>query len=76
MFFTNLFESNLTTKHIAKEVIYYTHIYSTNDEIWLLSKKKINTNRKLIVITDNQKQGRGRGENQWVSKNNEIQVCF
>ena len=56
MFFTNLFESNLTTKHIAKEVIYYTHIDSTNDEVWLLSKKKINTNRKLIVITDNQKQ--------------------
>ena len=75
MFFTNLFESNLTTKHIAKEVIYYTNIDSTNDEVWLLFKKKINTNRKFIVITDNQKQGRGRGANQWVSKPGQSITC-
>jgi len=75
VFFTNLFEANLTTKYIAKEVIYYTHIDSTNDEVWLLSKKKVNTNRKLIVITDNQKQGRGRGANQWVSKPGQSITC-
>ena len=75
MFFTNLFESNLTTKHIAKEVIYYTNIDSTNDELWLLCKKKINTNRKFIVITDNQKQGRGRGANEWFSKPGQSITC-
>ena len=58
-------ESNLITKHIAKEVIYYTNIDSTNDELWLLCKNNNNPNRKFIVITDNQNQGRGRGTNQW-----------
>jgi len=75
VFFTNLFESNLRTKHIAQEVIYYTNIDSTNVELWLLCKKKINTNRKFIVITDNQKKGRGRGANEWFSKPGQSITC-
>ena len=75
MFFTNLFESNLITKHIAKEVIYYTNIDSTNDELWLLCKNNNNPNRKFIVITDNQNQGRGRGTNQWFSKPGHSITC-
>ena len=56
MFFTNLFESNLKTKYIAQEIIYYTSIDSTNDELWSLCKKTINGSSKFIVITDNQKK--------------------
>ncbi len=75
MFFTHLFESNLQTKYIAQEIIYYTSIDSTNDELWSLCKKTINGSSKFIVITDNQKKGRGRRNNQWFSKPGQGITC-
>jgi len=74
VFFTNLFESNLKVKHIAQKVIYYTVIDSTNDEIWSFYEEN-NNEDKIIVITDNQKRGKGRGHNTWFSKPGQSITC-
>lgn len=74
MFFTNLFESNLKVKHIAQRVIYYTVIDSTNDEIWSFYEQN-NNEEKIIIITDNQKEGKGRGHNTWFSKPGQSITC-
>ena len=34
MFFTNLFESNLVSKKLFQDIIYYTTTDSTNDDVW------------------------------------------
>ena len=74
MFFTNLFESNLKVKYIAKKIIYYAAVDSTKDEIWSLYEE-CNNKDKIIVITDNQKKGRGRGHNTWFSKPGQGITC-
>ena len=73
MFFTNLFGSNLRVKNFAKKVIYYTSTDSTNDDIWELYIK--DNEQDIIVITDNQKQGRGRSNNTWFSKPGHSITC-
>ena len=66
MFFTNLLEANLKVKYIAKNIFYYTATNSTSDDIWeLFNKESIS---EALVITDNQRQGRGRLNNKWFSK--------
>ena len=73
MFFTNLLEANLNVKHIAKNIIYYTSTNSTSDDIWELYNNE--SLSKALVITDNQKQGRGRLDNQWFSKPSHSLTC-
>ena len=71
--FTNLFESNLRVKNFAKKVIFYTSTDSTNDDIWELYIQ--DNEQDIIVITDNQKQGRGRANNTWFSKPGHSITC-
>lgn len=71
MFFTQLFESNL--KNYTPKIIYYTSTNSTQDDIWEIFDEENNNN--LIIITDNQKNGRGRKNNQWFSKPGHSITC-
>ena len=66
MFFISLFESNLKVKNFAKKIIYYHSTNSTNDDIWNLYSEK--NESSIVVITDNQTNGRGRSNNIWFSK--------
>ena len=73
MFFTSLFESNLKVKNFAKKIIYYHSTNSTNDDIWNLYSEKNESN--IVVITDNQTNGRGRSNNTWFSKPGHSITC-
>jgi len=73
MFFTSLFESNLKVKNFAKKIIYYNSTNSTNDDIWSLYSE--NNESNIVVITDNQKHGRGRSNNTWFSKPGHSITC-
>ena len=73
MFFTNLFESNLRVRDFAKQIIYYTSTQSTNDDIWSLFND--NNKENILVVTDNQLNGRGRLNNRWFSKPGHSITC-
>ena len=64
MIFTNLISTNLRTKIFGQEIEYYQILPSTNQEAWNLIEKK-ESNHGMIVITDQQKKGKGRGNNSW-----------
>ena len=66
MFFVNLLETNLKTKVIGRNIEYYAFTDSTNDDIWELLENKYM--KGLLVVTDNQKNGRGQREKKWFSK--------
>ena len=64
MIFKNLIQANLRTEHLGKDIEYYQIIDSTNKE----AKSIINNNEAthgMMVITDNQKNGKGRLSNEW-----------
>ena len=67
MFFQSLFESNLNNKFFFQEILYYPEIASTSDLVWQLNDDKSNFLNNLLVFTDNQTNGRGRGSNKWFS---------
>ena len=73
MFFTSLFESTLKVKNFAKKIIYYNSTESTNDDVWDLYTR--NNEQNIVVITDNQKNGRGRSHNKWFSKPGHSITC-
>jgi len=73
MFFTSLFESNLKVKNFAKKIIYHHSTNSTNDDIWTLYSEK--NESSIVVITDNQKNGKGRSNNTWFSKPGHSITC-
>jgi len=75
VFFKSLFESNLKNKNIAGDIIYYNNLHSTNDELWSLYEKNKLDNKNLLVITDNQIAGRGRGIKQWFSQPGKSITC-
>ena len=64
MIFTNLIQTNLRTKQFGKDVEYYQRLGSTNIEAWDLIKSG-EASHGMIVITDNQLEGRGRNGNSW-----------
>ena len=64
MIFTNLITTNLRTKTFGKEIAYYQRLESTNLESWELIDEK-SASHGMIVITDNQTNGKGRRENTW-----------
>jgi len=64
MIFTNLIQANLRTKIFGKEIEYYQRLSSTNEEAWDLIKNE-EASHGMIVITDNQFQGKGRSGNSW-----------
>ena len=67
MFFQSLFESNLNNKFFFQEILYYPEIASTSDLVWQLNDDKSKFFNNLLVFTDNQTNGRGRGSNKWFS---------
>ena len=73
MFFTNLFESNLRVRDFDKQIINYTSTQSTNDDIWRLFND--NNKENILVVTDNQLNGRGRLNNRWFSKPGHSITC-
>ena len=73
MFFTNLFESNLRLKNYSPKVIYYRSTNSTNEDVWDLFLEEKEDN--IIIITDHQKNGKGRQNNIWFSKPGHSITC-
>ena len=66
MLFTNLIQTNLQTSFIGRNIEYFSFTDSTNDDAF----EFINNNQAkngMLVITDNQKNGRGRRNNKWLS---------
>ena len=66
MIFTNLIQGNLQTKFLGRHIEYFPFTDSTNEDIWELVLDNEAKNGSL-VITDNQRKGKGRRENQWFS---------
>lgn len=64
MIFTNLIKTNLRTKQFGRDIEYYQRLGSTNDEAWELIQNG-EASHGMIVITDYQTQGKGRGGNSW-----------
>jgi len=56
--------SLLDSQAFGRKILYIQKTRSTNDEIW----EHFTDNDHLIVVTDNQTQGRGRRGNSWISK--------
>ena len=74
MFFVSLFESFLKVRNFSKKIIYYPSVDSTNQEVWNL----YNTNHdisNIVIITDNQANGKGRNHNKWHSKSGSDITC-
>ena len=73
MFFTNLLETNMHVKNFASNIIYYPSTKSTTQDIWELynNKKKLD----ILVITDNQTNGKGWFNNSWFSMPNKSITC-
>tara|TARA_B100001741_G_scaffold307264_1_gene301850 strand:- start:88 stop:840 length:753 start_codon:yes stop_codon:yes gene_type:complete len=66
MLFTNLIQTNLQTSFIGRNIEYFSFTESTNDDAF----EFINNNEAedgMLIITDNQTNGRGRRNNKWHS---------
>ena len=66
LIFTNLIQANLTTKVFGNEIEYLTFTDSTNEDVWESLENDIDEG--FLCITDNQKKGRGRRGNNWLSE--------
>ena len=73
MFFTNLLEANMRTKHFQFDMTYYPRTESTSKDLWEIYN--ITKKNNLFVITDNQMNGKGRGPNTWISIPNKSITC-
>ena len=58
MIFTNLIQTNLTTKIFGHKIEYLTFTNSTNEEFWKALDKGVDEG--FLIITEQQKNGRGR----------------
>ena len=74
MFFVSLFESFLKVKNVSQKVIYYPAIDSTNQELWNLYLANHDIDN-IVIITDKQKNGKGRNNNTWHSKSGSGITC-
>jgi BirA family biotin operon repressor/biotin-[acetyl-CoA-carboxylase] ligase len=63
---TNLIQTNLTTKIFGRTIEYFTFTDSTNEDAWELLLD--GADEGLVVTTDQQKRGRGRRGNVWLSE--------
>lgn len=66
MIFTNLVQGNLQTQFIGRHIEYMHFTNSTNEDIWELVEDNEAKNGS-IAITDDQRNGKGRRNNQWHS---------
>ena len=73
MFFTNLLEANMRVKNFQFDMTYYPKTESTNKDIWEIYN--ITKKNNLFIITDNQTNGTGRGNNNWISTPNKSITC-
>ena len=73
MFFTNLLQANMRVKKIQFDMTYYPKTESTNRDIWEIYDMTKKNN--LFVITDNQTDGKGRGDHNWISTPNKSITC-
>ena len=64
MIFENLIKTNLRTQTYGRIIEYYQIIGSTNKEAKALIKNN-EANHGMIIISDNQKDGKGRSNNSW-----------
>lgn len=74
MIFTNLIQGNLKTKFLGRHIEYFPFTDSTNSDIWELVQDNEAKNGTL-VITDDQRNGKGRRENQWFSSPGQNLTC-
>ena len=73
MFCIELFQKNLNTKILGNQIFYHSKTNSTNSDIWKLFEKE--NKEGLIVVANEQYDGRGRGSKQWHSKKNHSIIC-
>ena len=64
MIFENLIKTNLRTQTYGRIIEYYQIIDSTNKEAKALIENN-EANHGMIIISDNQKDGKGRSNNSW-----------
>lgn len=65
--------ANLKTRLIGREVLLFKSTSSTNDIAAEYAKNK--NNNGLVIFTEQQTAGRGRGANKWFSKAGESLLC-
>lgn len=64
MLMTPLIQAHLTTRQLGREITYYPHTGSTNDDLWeLLEDGEAVTGQ--MVVTDHQRAGKGRQGRSW-----------
>ena len=68
MFFNQLLQANLKTKDFGRAIEYYPTTLSTNQDAWELISD--DCTHGTIVVTDNQRSGKGRHGNEWFSSPN------
>tara|TARA_S200000501_G_C20871752_1_gene764615 strand:- start:10569 stop:11330 length:762 start_codon:yes stop_codon:yes gene_type:complete len=66
LIFSNLIQGNLSTQFLGQHIEYYHFTNSTNEDLWELAIDNKAKNGSL-VITDDQRKGKGRGNNYWFS---------
>ncbi|MGA2322938.1 MAG: biotin--[acetyl-CoA-carboxylase] ligase [Sedimentisphaerales bacterium] len=66
-------KSHLRTKRIGQKVVVYNSTASTNDVAAQYAKNK--NNDGLVVLAEEQVQGRGRSGNQWVTGKGDSIIC-
>ncbi len=64
MLMTPLIQAHLTTRQLGREITYYPHTGSTNDDLWELLEDEEAVTGQLLV-TDNQRAGKGRQGRSW-----------
>ncbi len=70
----NIFYSNLSTKFLGRNLIYYEIIDSTQEEIWKIAK---NVPQGTLVLADLQTKGKGtHGKNWCTDEKNNIAFSF
>ena len=73
MFNVELLQSNLKTKILGKIFYYYASTSSTNNDIWEIFKKE--KKEGIVVIANEQLNGKGRGNKKWFSQKNKSLIC-
>jgi BirA family biotin operon repressor/biotin-[acetyl-CoA-carboxylase] ligase len=65
--------ANLKTRHIGRKVVVYNSTASTNDIAGEYARNRANDG--LVVLAEEQRGGRGRGGNKWVSGFGQSVLC-
>ena len=75
MFSVEHLQAVLNTEFLGHQIIYQSETNSTNTDAW--NQVVTGSKEGIVLITDNQKYGRGRRQNKWVaSKGNSLTFSF